>query len=250
MTSSFKMLQDCIDDIDGLPEMGTRTPYSYSEYIDAAWFDRINNNQETNNKEDLFRLARDMASEPTKDICLRILAWGGMRATFLGRVFRDAKETKWLELAHKIRSGQYSRKEAYRKFVELRSAKDDPLKGMGPAYFTKLIFFLMPENVDNPRGYIMDQWVASSVNLLFEQNVVLMDKTCKWGPNKQIEVGLTVSGVNDEVNYENFCLKIECIAAKIGKTPEQTERILMSEGGKKPHTWRKYVRDNRKVFDA
>ena len=49
---------------------------------------------------------------------------------------------------------------AYKQFHRLVNEKK--LTHMGPAYFTKLIYFLGSKQ----NGYIMDQWTARSMNLL------------------------------------------------------------------------------------
>jgi hypothetical protein len=41
------------------------------------------------------------------------------------------------------------------------------MSGIGPAYYTKLIFFL-----GDGEGLIMDQWTSKSINLIHEENVI------------------------------------------------------------------------------
>ena len=88
-----------------------------------------------------------------------IFAWGGMKqhhcASSLATYHSD-----WERIASKMASGQLSRFNAYEQFHQARL--NGKLQGMGPAYFTKLIFFLEQRH----NGYIMDQWTARSMNLL------------------------------------------------------------------------------------
>lgn len=64
-----------------------------------------------------------------------------------------------------LRTGGLSRCEAYRLFLGTGA-----IPGIGPAFFTKLIYFFSP----TPDFYILDQWTAKSVNLLTGNWVVKM----------------------------------------------------------------------------
>jgi chaperonin GroEL len=58
------------------------------------------------------------------------------------------------------------------------------IKNCGPAYYTKLLFFL--PGSDENRGIIMDQWTARSVNLL-------VGKALSW-PARQIAINAGEDG--------------------------------------------------------
>lgn len=121
---------------------------------------------------------------------------------------------------------------------------------MGPAYYTKLIFFLMPRTGGCNPGYIMDQWVGCSINLLASSRVVLMDYSLMWKRFKggvRQEASFVVSDLNDEKHYEAYCCHIEEVAKRIGRKPDDTELLLMSEGGRIKQQWREYVIQNRQV---
>jgi hypothetical protein len=109
---------------------------------------------------------------------------------------------------------------------ELKSKGNNRLPGLGPAFSTKLIFFMRA--IED--GYVMDQWLAKSVNLLVGEKVVEM-------------AGEAVSPKNTPENYENFCLAIDCLSETLGISPDATEQALFSIGGKKPGKWREYVRN-------
>lgn len=166
---------------------------------------------------------------------LRILAWGEMRKPNAKVFFRAP--TDCYKLCCKISAGKYTRSESYEQFRKLRS--EGKLKGMGPAYFTKLIYFLMPKgNAERPTGYILDQWVGSSVNLLLKESIV------KMGSN------FIVSDLNTGEIYEAYCGVIEELASRLNLDPDVMEVRLMSIGqrkGQRRARWRSHVRANRKA---
>ena len=193
----------------------------------------------------LFEHARNTA-KPTEELCWSILEWGGMHG--LNRQKLLAVEGRqWLGLANAVRSGEHDRRSAYNAFSALQAAS--LLPGMGPAYFTKLIYFLMPRGpACQAPGYIMDQWAGCSVNLLFESQIVLMNCVQTWaagdgGPS--LSAAYIVSNLNNGRNFEVYCKRIEEIAVKIDERPDNVELLLMSKGGKKKADWRKYVIQHR-----
>ncbi|MBY5475287.1 hypothetical protein HFO86_34655 [Rhizobium leguminosarum] len=174
------------------------------------------------------------------DLCITILAWGGMRPANRNRLF-ERSARPWVEIAEAIRAGAFDRQSAYECFAKLRSRKDSPMKGMGPAYFTKLIYFLMPEN--QQKGYILDQWAGLSINLISGGALVKMDENVAWKLKRKTPervVSSRVSDVNTAEDYERFCNVVETLSERLGRawTPGQAERALMSGSGNK---WREYV---------
>jgi len=177
-------------------------------------------------------------------VCWSILAWGNMHGRHRDDLIKQ-KDRGWLELASAVRSGKHTRQSAYDAFSRLRREKK--LSGVGPAYFTKLIYFLMPRHTNNPVGYIMDQWVACSINLIAEHQIVLMDANYRWRrvlKKLALKAENIVSDLNDGAVYEQYCQKIETLAARIGKEPDEAELLLMSEG-RGDGAWRTYVVNNR-----
>lgn len=162
---------------------------------------------------------------------LRVLAWGGMRADHARRLFKGG-DRQWLSHCRDIADGKHDRKSAYARFAEIRKAGN--MSGMGPAYFTKLIYFLTPRD-SAPIGYIMDQWVSCAVNLL-----------CNNAP-VHVSSAHFVSDRNSAANYDSYCDAIEKLAKTVGLTPDETEIALMSKGGREPASWRAYVLANRTV---
>lgn len=180
---------------------------------------------------------------PTLDLCIAILAWGGMHGSNRDHLFkRDVSH--WLAAAERVRSGDLTRQQAFDAFASLNLA--GTLVGMGPAYYTKLIYFLMPGDTDRPGGYIMDQWLGCSVNLICGQEVVRMDSSISWVNNKRRavqQVHSRVSPLNTGYHYERFCQAVEMVARRLGAgwTADLAELALMSTGGKKPERWRAHV---------
>ena len=162
--------------------------------------------------------------------CITVLAWGGMRISHGRDLFNGDKE--WISTCEAIRLGKLNRKEAYREFSNQRVAGQ--LAGMGPAYFTKLIFFLTPIN---SIGYIMDQWTAASINLIFQEKIVQTRITI----NKNNFLSERVLDTNKPNDYENFCLALEHVAEKLSLPPQTAEEMMFSSGGKCRGSWRQHV---------
>ena len=125
---------------------------------------------------------------------------------------------------------------------------------MGPAFFTKLIYFLTRRvgTVREP-GYIMDRWAGASINLLTGSNRVLLDGTRTW---KHLKDGLdvsyvfTVSNANTGDDYEAFCTALDRLAADVCLCVDQLDCALFSTVESRPGTWRQYVEaEGKTLFD-
>ena len=164
--------------------------------------------------------------------CIVICAWGGMNRKHCYSAFNNW--LSWKAVADDILSGNSTRGGAYEAFASLR--KNNQLPGMGPAYYTKLIYFLsQPQN----RGYIMDQWTARSYNLLHGNHDILMNKQIK----KSGELQAHVSDKNTSSAYEKFCYFIEKTADSLGEavSADDVELSMFSEGRGKG-VWRSYLK--------
>jgi hypothetical protein len=165
-------------------------------------------------------------------LALRILAWGGIRTKHAAMLFKE-KDKRWLDLCRQIAAGSIDRRTGFDRFAALR--RNSGTQGMGAAYYTKLIYFLMPRsNTALPIGYIMDQWVGCSINLLVQS------------PFIRIGSNFVVSDGNDGSIYERYCRTVEQVAQECALTPEELEMQLMSKGGKRKASWRAFVIENRK----
>lgn len=180
-------------------------------------------------------IAQEDSGFSDSDVMWAILWWGGMdrrNALRLADQERD-REAKGLEpkvsdIVKRLRRGSLRRDAAYDELRELNKSN-----GLGPAFFTKLIYFAGKAH----DGYIMDQWVARSVNFLFNEQIVKMN-------------GNTVASSNTSKTYEKFCKKIKWLADDSEISPEQAEmRLFSPTWDKGADTWRNYHReqtDNRK----
>jgi hypothetical protein len=193
------------------------------------------------NREALFRMVTDRQQD-TMALCATILAWGGMHVRHGRDLFRAG--VKWREIAETVRLGGLSRMEAYALFHQLRI--EGSLPGMGPAFFTKLVFFLRGSAVTDP-GYIMDQWTGCSVNILAgDPCPVLMNGTHAWISPMTFRSDFQVSDQNDAGRYQQFCTTIDDIAEAVGLERIDAELLLMSQGRGRG-AWRQHVLAHRQA---
>lgn len=181
-------------------------------------------------REFLFSMAAsDEAS--TLTCCVAIFAWGGMRRDHARAVLGTAD--KWLPIAEAIRRQQIGRKDAYIRFMQARQSKNLP--GMGPAFFTKLIYFFGEKS--NSRGYIMDQWTALSANLLVGHPLVEM---------QSLKNAARVSDNNSADVYDEFCNFIEALGKELNESADKAEMRIFSVGGRgeKQGKWRAYLKQH------
>ena len=205
----------------------------------ASWYSHIakssrggalqNLSKHPASRETLFRMSSDFEVSDF-DLTIAILAWGGMRRDSGRSALSNFKS--WRFIISKLRQGELDRADAFEVFAEIR--RNGELKGMGIAYFTKLVFFAG----QNHDGYIMDQWTARSVNLLADEEVVKL-RWAKLG-KKRIAV---VSDLNTANDYVAFCEFIEAIAEEASDqtTPQDVEKAMFSMGRGKG-IWRNYLK--------
>jgi hypothetical protein len=163
------------------------------------------------------------------EVAMHIMAWGGMRRDH-GVMVLATFET-WSPIVAQLRSGALNRSDAYQLFMIIRA--QGLLKGMGPAFFTKIIFFSSPDH----SGYIMDQWTGRSINLLLGRELVDLNKTV---------TGQSVSDKNSNETYDRFCKSIEALTDQVDgvEDPKIMEEFIFSSGGRKKGLWRAYTIDN------
>jgi len=191
----------------------------------------------------LINLWRD-SSIPTEHCFLSTMAWGGMKVGH-GRSIWKAKDA-WMPICERLRSGGFQRrKDAFEVFRSLRLEKKLP--GMGPAYFTKLLFFGRPVQ----DAYILDQWTARSIHLLTQSRAwpdvqidaySLKRMTGRNGSTKTIRA--TVTDRVTSTDYEHFCKLIEELGLTADVNPCEIEEIMFGQGGRNPTAWRSYVMEN------
>jgi len=209
---------------------GKLLPYAHSvaDGRDQCQFALLPN--KSVDRQDLFNMAASDEAN-TFTCCVAIFAWGGMRRDHARAVLETAD--KWLPIAEAIRRQQIGRTDAYSRFTQARQSKNLP--GMGPAFFTKLIYFFGEKA--NSRGYIMDQWTGLSANLLTGRKMVNMQR---------LKGGFRVSDKNDEHVYDDFCQFIEHLALDLKDSPDNAEMRIFSVGGhgSKQGQWRLYLKSN------
>lgn len=215
-----------------------KSPHRWAGHIDASLQSLVGLPMAAPTRASLRALWRSPSNVVSTEFCvLATVAWGGMKANH-GRDFWTAKAS-WLPLCDDIRSGAHTRRSAFAAFSALRTAGQLP--SMGPAYFTKIIFFAAPK----ADGYILDQWTARSVHILTGQwawPAVAIDHGTKLkASSNPIHLRVRVVDRVTSVDYEDFCLLVDNIGFRLGITPERAEEMLFSSGGKSPRPWRGHV---------
>ena len=163
----------------------------------------------------------------TVDCALVILAWGGRALRMPNRHRVWSARCRWKDTVERLRFGTQTRAEAYRALRALKTdGPQDDLPGLGPSFFTKLIYFMLPAK----NGWIMDQWLGKSINLLAGEPIV------------RLQQGGAPALNNTADDYERFCVYLEQIAGILQLHPELTEQALFSDGGHQPRAWRAYVK--------
>ena len=171
----------------------------------------------------LKEIASRLNSISDRDVLWSILAWGGMKRDAARRLSEN--EHLWTNVVHSLRNGELDRRVSYDLCAD--AVSQVKAGGIGPAYFTKLIFFANPRH----DGFIMDQWTSRSVNLLVDGSAVVKMRTRDH-----------VDPRNSSEDYERFCQVVEQLSSQLlNRTPEETEQCLFSTGGKKPAPWRRYL---------
>ena len=156
------------------------------------------------------------------------MAWGGQSERFGPNVTEAWRYSAELEKRlEKLRSGGMTHAQAYDLFS---GAKQIP--GLGPSFFSKLLYFFSPAPVDGVGFYIMDQWTAKSVDLLTQSWVVRLARVAATSPGPQNKSG----------NFEAYCREVDKIGAALSVTGEEAEEMMMSKGGRDPWPWREHVR--------
>lgn len=164
------------------------------------------------------------------DFVVNVLAWGGMHLNHGRAVLK--KYEHWGHIVNELRNNKIDPFDGYKKFMGKRL--EGKLPGMGPAYFTKIIFFATQNQANKPNAYIMDQWTARSINLLLGHELVSTIKTHQ---------GSRVSDNNTSETYKKFCEVIEHLSSLIGEPdPKKTEEHLFSNGGRNAGAWRRYLK--------
>jgi hypothetical protein len=169
---------------------------------------------------ELFKYCEDHTNNSLKEL-VAIFSWGGLRRNHGKLLVKDPELI--LDLVNNLRNGKYkTRQIAFSTFQSYRNK--GLLPGLGIGYFTKLICFLSPEL----NGYIMDQWVGKSINLLTGKEIVKITGN-NW-----------VNDYNTEETYEIFCSNIDSLTVILNCSGFEVEKKLFSVGRGKGK-WRQYL---------
>lgn len=170
---------------------------------------------------------------------LSTMAWGGMQRGNARRAW--AARQYWLALCQALRDAVHTRETGFEAFLMLR--RGGRLPGMGPAYFTKLLFFAIPK----ADAYILDQWTARSIHTLTGQGLVppiRKDYVSAKKARAHNAPSILRVFVNDRLNvahYVAYCEHVEQLASRLDWCAHHVEERLFSNGGKSPHEWRAHV---------
>jgi hypothetical protein len=152
------------------------------------------------------------------EVCfLIVVAWGGIYPRNALRAW--AARAQWLPILAALRDGTLrDRGQIYTRFL------DADIPGLGPAYFTKLMYFFS-------RGqccYILDRWTGRSTNLLLAAAPAIHF------------IGNWVSRKNGADAYLAYCALVDQLAQLLGRSGDVIEENMFAGGG--AHPWRRYVR--------
>lgn len=155
---------------------------------------------------------------------LAVMAWGGQHRLHGQSAWSGFDRLQ--PIVNALRCGEMDRIAGYRAFYDLTTLERGRLIGLGPAYYTKLLFFLPSAE----RGPIMDQWTAKSMQLLVDRSGA--------EPIVSMSNGY-VTRHNDADVYERFCVFIEMLAERYSVSAGNAEELVFA-GTRQP--WRDYVR--------
>ena len=184
---------------------------------------------------------RDICRNPNHDVLygyVCAMAWGGQNDRFQHRAQAWNNRAALIPKLIALRAGGLTHCQVYNLFTGANS-----VPGLGPSFFTKLIYFFSPDQPVGATGfYIMDQWTSKSVDLITQRWVVRLARIQRTSPGHQNRCG----------NYEAYCREVESIAIALGLGQghgDQAEEMLMSKGSPNPWPWRIHVQ-NRWPVDA
>lgn len=175
---------------------------------------------------------RDICRAPGTHVLIGYIcamAWGaqGVGPTSRHAISAWAARAALIPALEEIKAGGLALDQAYKLFCG-----DGVVTGLGVSYFTKLIFFFMPEM----NGYIVDQWTAKSINYLTGRDVVIIDDEA---PTRR----------NTEVHYAQYRAMVDALVEELRavgqhNTGEEVEQRLFSSGGKGDAVgaWRAIIR--------
>jgi hypothetical protein len=177
----------------------------------------------------LAELVSDGHNVSDHDVLWAILLWGGVNFANGPRLV-NSDLSPLVEEVGKLRNGHSDRPDRASAYAGMSQAiASNGIRGIAPAFYTKLIFFSAPKL----NGYIMDQWTARSVNLICREPFIRITKNGWVEPRNTPEI------------YEKFRQTVDRLTLVCGfGDAEETEMRLFGTGGieKNACSWRKHVR--------
>lgn len=223
---------------------GVREPEQKAIYVGQLSLDGI-----PTIKQNRDQLSASIPSLNEEVAFLAIMAWGGQKDHHT--LWSWNERNKWIPILTDLRSGQLSPVEAYDRFYHAN------IRGLGPAFYTKLIFFLQHEKYRHvDRGFIMDQWTAKSMELLHAHDRQV--SIFKWmSVQKAQPHGIdcyhaSLSKKNGAEKYAQFCNFVTELHRQLNDTygfnhsPDAVEEAIFagSPKGKPPLPWREFTMRN------
>lgn len=198
------------------------SPREWAQTVTGELYQKLPNESHTRRQLHRFIQGGDLSE---REIYLAVMAWGRQKP-HNGRL-GWAGIDRIVPILRELRQEKICRLEGYSQFHNVTTSSDHTVKGIGPAFYTKLLFFVPPHSP----GYILDQWTAKSMQLLIERE--------GSAPFIKLTKGGYVAKSNDVDVYENFCHFIEAIAARYGLDEGDAEELIFSRSGQ---DWRSHVR--------
>jgi len=172
----------------------------------------------------LLRLCQDEAVDPMAAFCC-CMAWGSQWSVkggfdnFSGALGNASKLTEALS---RLKHGEFITRKAA--FEYLSDKKAGGISGLGPSFYTKLIFFFEARKPNRSLGYIWDSRVKASYEKL---------KSCFPEFKMSYQHGDGQAG-----RYEDYCRFVDCLTLKMGWADgSATEVALFGNSA----DWRSYL---------
>lgn len=188
----------------------------------SAWADRVFGSERpdylaalTKDRPNRFELRQLLEGMSACSQIVTVFAWGGMRICN-GRSAKNYLKSFCVAVEER----PATRIEWYEKLRAVDA------RGVGPAFYTKLIRFLRKGASDE--GYIMDQWLARSANLLSGDFIQMHGCGKKYVHRK-----------NSAYTYGRFCDVIERTAMHVDAPAGQIEEFMFASP-----EWRNHVKKN------
>ncbi len=160
-----------------------------------------------------------------------IMAWGGSgTGTQTANFLNSLAAPKLPDLITRLVNSTQNRAADF----QLAKTKAAQIRGLGISYYTKLLFFLRPQQ----DAYILDQWTGKSTLLLTDPSPIRLTRPtnngfCQAAPD------------TTPIEYENYCQFLELLANRlwpgVNANGEDAEMAIFDKPG---GSWRTFVRSN------